>query len=156
MRTLYFDIDGTLLVSDHAGPKPCLANGRFEAAVRVARIDCLVCVGNFADVVRLASQIQSSYDALGAVFNICSGVFASETWFRESVILTDDSERRAALIDLGADWWYVDDLAEHYFRTAGRDEAYRREVGRRIMVPSPNGDGSDVLEWLSAIPPHTR
>jgi hypothetical protein len=31
MKTLYFDIDGTILSSDQHDAKPCLANGRLEA-----------------------------------------------------------------------------------------------------------------------------
>lgn len=152
MRTLYFDIDGTLLLNDHAGAKTFLANGVFEEAVRAAGIGRLVCVGNFVDVVRIAATIQPSYDRVKALFSICLGVFSSEAWFRENVAMADDAERRAELVDLGADWWYVDDLAEHYFRAAGRDDTFRHEAGRRIMVPTPNGDGRDVLEWLAAIP----
>jgi hypothetical protein len=152
MRTLYFDIDGTVLLNDHAGAKACLANGGFEKAVRAAGIERLVCVGNFVDAVRIASKIQPTYDGVSALFGICLGVFSNEAWFRQNVFLIDDAERRAELVDLGADWWYVDDLAEHYFRTAGREDTFRSEEGRRIMVPTPNGDGRDVLEWLSMIP----
>jgi hypothetical protein len=152
VRTLYFDIDGTLLLNDHAGAKTFLANGAFEEAVRAAEVDRLVCVGNFVDVVRIAATITPSYDGVSALFRICLGVFSNEAWFRENVTMADDAERRAELVDLRADWWYVDDLAEHYFRAAGRGDTFHRGAGKRIMVPTPNGDGRDVLEWLAEIP----
>lgn len=34
MKTLYFDIDGTILLADEGTVKPELKAGRFEAAVR--------------------------------------------------------------------------------------------------------------------------
>jgi hypothetical protein len=152
VRTLYFDIDGTLLRSDRARAKTCLANGAFGEAVRNARIDRLVCVGNFVDVARIAATIRPSYDKLEALFRICLGVFSNEVWFRKNVTMIDEAFRRAEFVDFECDWWYVDDLAEYYFGSAGETATFHREEGKRILVPTPNGDGRDVLEWLAAIP----
>jgi hypothetical protein len=152
MRRLYFDIDGTLLVGDTGEPKAALAGGAFEHAVRQSGIEGLVCVGNFVDAARAAREIDASYDDLAAIFRICRGVFSDRSWFCASTSLVGDSVYRATDVDLEADWWYIDDLAEYYFRVAGRQDVFRSNVGSRIMVPSPDGDGSDVLNWISKIP----
>jgi len=151
MRRLYFDIDGTLLVDDTGEPKPALAGGAFEAAVVRSGVEKLVCIGNFVDAARTAEEIEPSYDGLGVIFDICRGVFSDKSWFRSVTSLVEDPMNRANEVDLEEDWWYVDDLAEHYFQIAGRGEVFRLNIGRRILVPSPVGDGTDVVEWLNQI-----
>jgi hypothetical protein len=89
MKTLYFDIDGTILLDDQNVVKSQLGSGRFEAALR-----------------------------------------------------------KADFIDYSGDWWYVDDLAQYYMERASKANIYVENLGGRIYVPSPNGDGRDVLEWL--------
>ncbi|HKA37317.1 MAG TPA: hypothetical protein VKH43_10895 [Thermoanaerobaculia bacterium] len=151
MRKLYFDIDGTLLVLDTGLPKPALARGRLERAIREARIDELVCVGNFVEVIRTLRTVRPEYDGLAAIFALCRGVFLDETWFRRLTRLILDPWLRAAEVDLEADWWYMDDQAERYFFNAGRAELMRQHLGERILQPSPSGDGTDVLEWLQVV-----
>jgi hypothetical protein len=46
MKTLYFDIDGTVLNIGFGQPKSTLANGQLEAAVREAGFQRIICVGN--------------------------------------------------------------------------------------------------------------
>ena len=151
MRTLYFDIDGTLLILDTEEPKSALAQGRFEQAVRLAGFEKLVCIGNFVGVVHTVQRSLPLYDGLGVLFALCAGVFEDEDWFRMQVELVSDPEHRATSVDLTTDWWYLDDLAESYFRSAERCDVFRAEKGHRILVPSPLGDGSDVLHWLASI-----
>jgi hypothetical protein len=50
LRRLYFDIDGTIPTLDTGEPKPVLAAGRLEVAIRNAGFDEIVCVGNFVNV----------------------------------------------------------------------------------------------------------
>lgn len=152
MRHLYFDIDGTLLADDTSRPKSKLADGAFETAVVCCGVERLVCVGNIVEAVRAAEKIDPSYDSLGVIFDICRGVFSDRSWFRSVTSLIEDPMNRASEVDLEKDWWYVDDLAEHYFQMAGRTDVFQRNIGRRIFVPSPGGDGADVLEWLEQIP----
>ncbi|MCK5408301.1 MAG: hypothetical protein KAJ37_12620 [Candidatus Krumholzibacteria bacterium] len=151
MRRLYFDIDGTFLVDDTGEPKPALADGALEAAVIRSGVEKLVCIGNFVDAARTAEEIEPSYDGLGVIFDICRGVFSDKSWFRSVTSLVKDPMNRANEVDLEGDWWYVDDLAEHYFQIAGRDAVFRRNIGGRILVPSSGGDGTDVLKWLDHI-----
>lgn len=151
MRTLYFDIDGTVLVLDAGVPKPALAEGRLERAIRRASMDMLVCVGNFAGVVQSVRAVRPGYDGLGVLFSLCGGAFSDETWFREHVEFVSDPKLRATEVKLDTDWWYMDDQAERYFAAAGRSELFRAHRGRRILEPSPRGDGRDVLDWLGTL-----
>jgi hypothetical protein len=151
MRKLYFDIDGTILDVQTAAAKPALIDGKFVQAIREAGIRELVCVGNYAGVAVEVQALDENYDALGAILELCNGVFTDEAWFRANTRLISDPESRAAEVDLDADWWYVDDLAEKYFVEAGRAAVYRQQVGRRILAPTPEGDGMDVLDWLATI-----
>ena len=152
MRTLHFDIDGTVLALNAGVAKPALSAGRLEKAVRDARINKLVCVGNFAGVVRTVWTVNAGYDGLGAIFALCGGVFSDEAWFRAVTQLVGDPRLRAAEVEMSHDWWYMDDEAEKYFLQAGREQIFREHLGGRILRPSPSGDGHDVLEWIRSMP----
>jgi hypothetical protein len=151
MRKLYFDVDGTILCMYTPLAKTALAGGAFERAVREAGVEELVCIGNYVGVVRAMHAIMKDFDPLGAIFEVCAGVFQDEEWFRSHTRLVEDPDRRAAEIDLAADWLYLDDLAEKYFSDAGREDVFREHDGSRIFSPTPEGDGRDVLVWLRAI-----
>ena len=151
MRRLYFDVDGTILRLYTTCAKPALADGRLERVVREAGIDELVCVGSYVAVALALSAMMEQFDGLGAIFEICNGVFVDQEWFRAHTRLVSDPDRRAAEIDLDSDWWYVDDLAEKYFQAAGRAEVFREHLGSRVFSPTPEGDGQDVLDWLRAV-----
>jgi hypothetical protein len=149
MKNLYFDIDGTLLDLDSGIAKPALANGNFEKTLKSIDIQQLICVGSFVDVVHALKETYSAYDEMGELFQMCGGVFADENWFREKISLVKDSSNRAAEINFDEDWWYVDDLAEHFFHTANLDTIFDEYIGTRILVPSPKGDGNTIQKWLN-------
>jgi hypothetical protein len=148
MAKLYFDIDGTLLDIDSGKAKSALENGMFEDTVRRLGIHQFICVGSFVDVIRALEESNDSYDGSGVLFRMCRGVFLDENWFRDNVDLIVDSSNRAREINFAEDWWYVDDLAEYYFHLADLDSVFEKNAGSRILVPSPNGDGTDILIWL--------
>jgi hypothetical protein len=148
LRVLYFDLDGTLIGQDTGRPKAALLDGRFEDAVRAAAFDSIVCVGSFVGVIHEMAGVRADYDGPGAILDLCGGTFRDEAWFRRTLGLVRDPWNRAAEIPLDSDWWYVDDLARAFCSRAGREDVFRSECGRRICVPQPDGDGSDVLEWL--------
>ncbi len=148
MNILYFDIDGTLLDLGSGKPKKALSDGAFEAAVRRTGIKKLVCVGSFVDVISAIEDCEGPYDGIGDLFKLCGGVFSSEGWFRKNVIIIKNSANRAGKIDFSQNWWYVDDLAEYFFRSVGLDSIFSENSGGRIFVPSPGGDGAEILKWL--------
>ena len=152
MRKLYFDIDGTLLIGDTGEPKATLADGAFESAVRESSVDHMVCVGSFVDAGRAALEIDASYDIHDAIFKLCGGVISDDAWFRLNTSFVHDSYSRATEIDLDEDWWFVDDMAEYFFEVAGLKDIFHQNNGGRILVPSPNGDGADVLNWIRGMP----
>jgi hypothetical protein len=78
-------------------------------------------------------------------------VFKDEAWFRGVTEPVADPEDRVEHIDRSLDWWYVDDLAEHYCRQVGADELFAEHSSRRIFVPDPRGSGEGVLRWLGSI-----
>jgi len=149
MKTLYFDIDGTVLLLHEDEVKECLAEGRLEDAIRRTRFEKLVCVGNFAAIAHAVKGVDPTYDGLSILFDLCQGAFADLAWFRSVTTLVKDPERRAEHIDFGADWWYVDDLASKYLLAADK-EAVMAQEPRRICTPQPNGDGQDIIDWLLA------
>jgi len=151
VRRLYFDVDGTILRMYTSSAKSALAAGVFERAIRGAGIGEIVCIGNYVGVVHLMRTITPDFDALGAIFEVCAGVFVDEEWFRTHLKLVSDPDQRAAEVDLQSDWLYVDDLAEKYFSAAGRHDTFRKHLGGRICSPTPEGDGQDVLDWLQAV-----
>ena len=148
MKTLYFDIDGTILLNDRNAVKSALAAGKFEGAVRSAGFLRLVCVGNFAAIASAVRELGVEYDELGVLFALCGGAFQDEAWLRSRTILVTDPGNRADHIDYSGDWWYVDDLAEQYMQNAGRDDLFGENLGKRICAPEPLGDGHDLLKWL--------
>ena len=148
-KTLYFDIDGTLLLVDQDKVKPLLARGRFERSVRNAGFTRLVCVGNFCSMLAVVKELGVvDFDNLGALAQICGGAFDDGPWFRSVTKLVATPERRAKHIEYSGDWWYVDDLADEYMADAGMDDILAQHRGNRVFIPEPNGDGEDILDWL--------
>jgi hypothetical protein len=156
MRTLYFDIDGVLLdYSDR--PKKRLCDGRLQAALEAARIDRLVCVSSWTDLVTEALRIHArgrvpTSDAMvTGVHRVVADVFPDEVWFRQRIALAFGNDERGRHIDLAADWFYCDDWADHFVQRAHGAELYERELGRRIHRADPHDDGSGLLGWLDDV-----
>ena len=151
MRTLYFDINGTILSGDKAAVKRQLGDGHLEEAVRRAEFTRLVCVGNFGTIAHEIKELAPDYDEIGVLFRLCRGAFRDDAWFRATTIFAADPSNRAAHIDFSEDWWYVDNLAKHYMQIAHKDEVFHSNLGHRIWMPTPDGDGRDILQWLNTI-----
>lgn len=150
VKTLYFDIDGTVLVENEDTVKPRLGGGQLESAIKRAAFHQIVCVGNFCAISSAIRDLDIDYDGVGVVFRLCRGAFIDEVWFRETTVLIEDPQLRVNSIDFASDWWYLDDLAQYYMAQVGKIDVYRENLGRRICVPDPLGDGSDVQEWLGS------
>ncbi|MGE0712149.1 MAG: hypothetical protein AB7N76_29680 [Planctomycetota bacterium] len=148
MRTLYFDIDGTVVSSFGGEAKPLLAAGAFERAVRAAGCARLVCVGNVVAIYRALERIGAAPEPAKLIFDVCRGAFQDLDWLRGALALIEDPAERARFVDTSGDWWWVDDLAELYCGQAGRGALFAAHAGTRILACSPYGDGRDVLDWL--------
>ena len=153
MKTLYFDIDGTVLLDNQQAVKPRLGQGEFETAIRSAGFNRMVCVGNFCRIAALAAELIPNYPKYDVLMNLCRGALLDADWVRRRTTFVEDAETRAAFIDLSGDWWYLDDLAAHYCQLAGMTKVYTANIGTRICAPAPRGDGADVLEWLQRATP---
>ena len=150
-RTLYFDLDGTVVHADFGHVKAGLADGRLEAAIRASGFERLVCVANLCTIVSTLVELGREVDGHDMIFRLCQGAFRDERWFRSSTTLIPDGSRRARYIDFGGDWWWVDDRALYFLEREGLAHHADDHRGRRLMVPDPGGDGSDVLAWLDGI-----
>ena len=152
MKTLYFDIDGTVLPIDKDEAKTFLRNGALEKSIRRAGFERLVCVGNIGIVANAIVELGVDYDAIEVVFRLCDSAFEDKEWFQDVTRMVDDPENRASLIDYESGWWYVDDLAEHYLEKANRLGVLQDPVCDRVFIPNPKGNGTGIIEWLGKIP----
>ena len=100
MKTLYFDIDGTVLMAEQAATKPRLAGGELESAIRMAGFQKLVCVGNFCNIAAVMKDMGLEYDELGVLLDICGGAFTDALWFRSMTTLVPEPQRGHLAIDL--------------------------------------------------------
>ena len=151
MKTLYFDINGTLTSEYRC--KPALAAGAFERAVRQAGFERLVCVSNLQNTIRLLAELGRPVDSLAMIFDMCFGAFADQPWFRQVTSLVADPGHRAAAIDFTGDWWYLDDLAEEFLANDGLQSRLHQHIGGRVLAPHAASDGAEILDWLRAGPP---
>ena len=148
MKTLYFDIDGTVLLLDTNRVKKALGGGMFETAVRNAGFERLVCVGNFGHVAHLLKSRNSNYDEMNVLLRLCDGAFTDEDWFRSVTTIVSNPDSRCRHINLTEDWWYVDDLAGQFMTQAELKDILRLQLGIRVLVPDAYGDGQDIIQWL--------
>ena len=155
-RVLYFDIDGVLL-NLREEVKHLLRDGALERELKQLSFSSLVCVSDWAE----ASHDQlprASVKRRGSwIRRACTlqGVFPDESWFLGRLHLAEDAGSRCRIIEMTKDWYYVDDWAREFLGKEFGDELYQREKGRRVLMPDPDGDGSDVLDWLLKIPART-
>lgn len=149
LKILYFDIDGSILRDSR--PKPALADGEFESAVRDAGFERLVCVSNVITIIQFLESQGEAPNGHKMVFDICRGTIQNEVWFRSITTLASDPQHRARHIDLASDWWYLDDMAKWFLEQDGFDELFEENLGHRVFTPDESGDGNRVLEWLQTV-----
>ena len=128
-----------------------LANGGFERAIRHAGFERLVCVANMCTIVTTLLEVDPDVDGRGMILQLCQGAIQDETWFRRVTSLIPDGSVRARHIDFTGDWWWVDDLPGRFLAKEGLLDLLEQHRGRRLMVADPDGDGSDIVEWLERV-----
>jgi hypothetical protein len=153
-RTLYFDIDGTLVQQTFSDAKRRLGGGAFERAVRRAGFDRLVCVSDAATIARTHLEAGLTTNPHDVVFELCRGTIEDRQWFDTHVALAPDPTQRARSIDPREDWYYVDDWARRYlWRSLPRGRARRMLRSGRVLRCAGGGTGQDVLDWLASLTP---
>ena len=65
--------------------------------------------------------------------------------------LVPEPQHRARHIDFSGDWWYLDDLAADYLRAANYEDILTANLGARVFIPNPTGDGQDIVDWLHGL-----
>lgn len=163
-RTLFFDIDDTILAGDR--PKPALCGGRLERIIK-ARFDRLVCASGWVDIFRNLPPYK--LDVREQIWRRTAGedaehddwptegyhhpLFPDKTWFVGNTGLVEWADFRCEDIDLDSDWYYIDDLAEQYFVKTWGQDLYQEHAFTRIFIPDPHGVGADVLDFIGRITP---
>ena len=164
-RVLYFDIDGVILSYDDT-PKRAIVGGHLEASLKRLGFTHLVCASGWAQLVRMARPYGTADDHKWRIWYRTAGdrpngdawdldagehpVFPDKEWFFTKLELVMDPDHRCQEIDLGTDWYYVDDLADRYFTDSHGQAAFTKELGHRICMPDRYSDGADVLKWLDS------
>ena len=152
-RVFYFDIDGVLL-NLNGEVKLRLADGVLERELKRLRFSSLVCVSDWAEASR-EKLPGAAVEPRGIwIRNTCKlqSVFPDEGWFIGQLHLAGDTNRRCQTIDMAQDWYYADDWAREFLGKEFGDDLYQEESGKRVLMPDPSGDGSDILDWLMQIP----
>lgn len=147
MRKLYFDIDGVLLSYDDI-QRPILCNGELENRLKKLSFDKLICVSGWSDIFN--SGIKTEMQQKKAIHSILDKVFPDEDWFISKLELAYDTDFRCQHIDIDSDWYYIDDWADKFFSEFFGKVKYEEELGNRILLVDPHGDGSDILGWLDS------
>ena len=151
MRCLYFDIDGTVVHESIYEVKPALGEGRFQDLVTRCGFDQVFCVSNMITTIELVREHGVTEDGSEIIYGYCGGAFTDEEWVRENVKLIHNPERRVQSIDFAGDWWFVDNEARYYFECEDRVDDFVRFHGTRVCMPTDDGDGVDVANWLEGL-----
>jgi hypothetical protein len=73
-------------------------------------------------------------------------IFTDKEWFLHRLVLVFENDDRCKHIDLLHDWYYIDDWADEYFPKYHGEELYITELGKRILLANPHGNGEDILK----------
>ena len=150
-KLLYFDINGTILDSSTKAVKKNLQNGQLELKIRKANFDKIFCIGNVNDIFNGLEEMGQHVDSVEIVYTLCFDAFIDFDWFLKNVCCTKSPDQRIKQIQFKEDWWYMDVLAERYFNRGETKETLIQHRGTRILIPKPDGDGKDIINWFDTI-----
>jgi len=125
-----------------------LLNGQLEAALKAADFDFIACVSGWSDIFADPVMRLDFAQRKEAMYQKLAPLFPDKEWFMDKIILVQDTDHRCQYIDLKADWYYIDDWADKFFKEAHGEALYQQELGKRILLCDHKRDGSDVLQWL--------
>lgn len=152
MRILYFDIDGVLLSYDD-NPKPLLIGNAFESKLKSMQFERLICLSGWSDIMNAHVLNQSLEQQKEGIYHMLKEIFPDKEWFISRLVLAYDTDHRCKHIDLNENWFYIDDWADKFFGNIFGKEKYESELGKRILLVDPYGNGSDLLDWLDQTVP---
>jgi hypothetical protein len=150
-KSLYFDIDGTILDGSTKAVKKNLQNGQLELKIKEGNFEKIVCVGNVNDIFQGLEDMGQHVDNIEIVYTLCFDAFTDFDWFVSSICCLKPPDQRIKQIDFSGDWWYLDDQADKYLKKSGKNEILKQHKGKRILIPNPGGDGHDIISWLESI-----
>jgi hypothetical protein len=150
-KLLYFDIDKTILAGSTRAVKKNLQNGQLELKIKENNFDKIFCVGNVNKIFNGLEEMGQHVESVEIIYTLCFDAFTDFEWFLSNVCCTKESEHRIKQIQFTQDWWYMDSLADKYFKKVGKNEILNRQEGKRILIPTPEGDGQDILNWFDTI-----
>lgn len=145
MKKLYFDIDGVLLSYDDI-QRPKLSNGELEIRIKKLNFEKLICVSGWSDIFN--SGIKTEVQQKESIHSLLNEIFPDKDWFIDKLEIAYDTDNRCQHIDINSDWYYMDDWADKFFSEIFGKDFYQQELGKRILLVDPHGDGSDILNWL--------
>ena len=149
-RILYFDIDGVFLSYDDK-PKSMLIGDVLQDKLLSIGFDQLVCVSGYSDMVNAEVNRFPKQEQKEIIHHMLKEIFSDKEWFLHRLVLVYETDDRCKHIDLLHDWYYVDDWADQYFPKYHGEKLYIAELGKRILLANPHGNGEDILEWIDNI-----
>jgi len=150
-KLLYFDIDGTILDGSTKAVKSNLQNGQLELKIRENHFDKIYCIGNVNDIFKGLEKMGQHIDSVEIIYTLCFDAFTDFNWFMNNVCCTQNPDLRIKQIQFMQDWWYMDVLAKRYFNSGETKKTLKEHLGTRILIPEPNGDGKDIINWFDTI-----
>lgn len=147
-KLLYFDIDGTILDGSTKAVKENLKNGQLEIKIKKCHFDKIFCVGSVNDIFKDLENMGQHVDNTEIVYTLCFDAFTDYDWFVSSIHCLKDSDQQIYPIEFDGDWWYMDCRADNLLKKIGKYGIFTQQVGKRILIPNPTGDGQDIISWL--------
>jgi len=155
MKTLYFDIDGT--INDyHDVTKRRLSDGTLQKLLIRKGFERLVCVSGWTTMIRDASRnpylrptMEQQVETLRQVI---VEAFPDKEDFHARCKLEFENDQRGRHINLAEDFYYLDDWAKEFFEKHHGPGSYAAYESTRILMCDPYSDGEDIIEFLERIP----
>ena len=92
---------------------------------------------------------KSEHEQKIMIHSMLNEIFPQKEWFLNRLGANPhDTDHRCKHINLADDWFYIDDWADQFFSDHFSEQLYRQELGKRILLVNPHGDGSDILHWF--------
>ena len=150
-KTLYFDIDGTILDASTKAVKKNLQNGQLELKIKERNFDDIFCLGNVNEIFKGLDDMGQHVESVEILYTLCFDAFTDFDWFTKSINCLKTPGKQFRQIEFIGNWWYMDDQAVNFLRKCGKSEILKQESAKRILIPNPDSDGNEIISWLENI-----